>query len=109
MSQIVDTVTGAEDKVLDVVRKGQDQVLDYLKQGVEIAERYLPEDRRDLPFLAQAPKPVEILDTQFAFAKKVLDNQHAFAKAVLAAVNPLLPPELVTKKPVRKTPASAAA
>jgi hypothetical protein len=109
MSTIVDTITTAEDTVLDYVKKGQEKVVEYLKQGVELVDQYLPEDRPELGFLASAPKPAEILDTQFAFAKKMLDNQQHFAKALLAAVNPVLPAELVTKKSVRKAPAAASA
>jgi hypothetical protein len=109
MSPIVERITSTEDQVLEYVKAGQETVVDYVKKAVEVVDRYLPEDRPELGFLADAPKPAELIDTQFAFAKKVLENQRDFAKAVLTAVTPLLPAELVTKKPVRKAPAASAA
>jgi hypothetical protein len=109
MSPIVERLTATEDQVLDYVKSGQDTVIDYVKKAVEVVDRYLPEDRPELAFLAGVPKPIEIIDTQHAFAKKVLDNQRDFAKALLVAVTPLLPAELVAKKAVRKAPAASAA
>jgi hypothetical protein len=112
MSTILETITSTEDQVLDYLKSAQERVLDVVKRGVEVADRYLPEDRPALSFLAEAPKapkPIEVVDTQYAFAKKVLDNQRDFAKAIVSAVSPLLPAELVAKKPVRKTAAAAPA
>ena len=109
MSTILETITSTEDQVLDYLKAAQERVLDVVKRGVEVADRYLPEDRPALSFLAEAPKPIEVVDSQYAFAKKVLDNQRDFAKAIVHAVSPLLPAELVAKKPVRKTAAAAPA
>src|SRR5687767_8471224 len=102
MSTILETITSVEDQGLEYIKQAQEQVIDVIKRGVEVADRYVPEDKPELAFLANAPKPAELIDSQFAFARKLLDSQRDFTKAVLAAVTPLLPAELVVKKPVKK-------
>lgn len=87
MTRIVDTVTEYEAKGLETLGDVQTQVLDALKTAVARVGERLPENRPELP--AEVPTLKEVVDTQFAFAKKVLANQEKFAKDVVKAVQPL--------------------
>ena len=49
------------------------------------------------------PTPIEVLDTQVAFAKKLLDAQAGVARAVLEAIAPLAG----YQKPVKRTTKAA--
>ncbi len=87
---IMTTVTDYEDKALQLLAKVQDEVLDYVKQAVQLIDERLPElDLPEVSFLDQVPTLEEIVNTQFAFTKKVLTNQEKFAKNVVKAVKPL--------------------
>lgn len=87
---IIDTVTEYEDKALELIVKVQDEVLGYVKQAVEFLDDKLPEfEVPELAVLDQVPTLSEIVDTQFAFSKKVLSNQEKFAKNVVKTVKPL--------------------
>lgn len=87
---IITTVTDYEDKALQLLIKVQDEVLDKVKQAVQLIDERLPElDLPEVPFLDQVPTLEEIVNTQFAFSKKVLTNQEKFAKNVVKAVKPL--------------------
>ena len=55
------------------------------RKAAEITKLDLPE----VPFLDRVPTLDEIVNTQFAFSKKVLTNQEKFAKNVVKAVKPL--------------------
>jgi hypothetical protein len=94
MSKVITTVTEYENKALEVIVKVQDEVLGYVKQVVEFVDGRIPEV--DLPFelpeltvLDEVPTISEVVDTQFAFSKKLLANQEKFAKNVVKAVKPL--------------------
>lgn len=98
MSTIMTTVTEYEDKALELIVKVQDEVLGYVKQAVEFVDGRISEI--ELPFefpeiealqtvIAEVPTLSEVIDTQFAFSKKVLANQEKFAKNVVKAVKPL--------------------
>ncbi|MBA2280858.1 MAG: hypothetical protein M3527_00645 [Actinomycetota bacterium] len=82
---LLDTITEYEDKALDFVTDLQPKVVEYVGKAADAIASRLPEGRPALPV-----SPVEILDTQFAFATKVLKAQHDFAKSVLNAVAPVL-------------------
>jgi hypothetical protein len=101
----MDTITSYEDQILETITAGQEPVVEYVKKAVELVEGYLPEDRPSLPFADQLPSAAEIVDTQFAFAKRLLDAQHDFAKAIVNAVAPAAP----AKKVVKSAPKAAAA
>lgn len=98
MSKVITTVTDYEAKALEALVKVQDEVLGYVKQAVEFVDGRISEI--ELPFelpeiealdaiLAEVPTLSEVVDTQFAFSKKLLANQEKFAKNVVKAVKPL--------------------
>jgi len=87
---VMTTVTEYEEKVLELLTKVQDEVLTYVKQAVELLDERLPElELPEVPVLDKVPTLEEIVNTQFAFSKKVLANQEKFAKNVVKAVKPL--------------------
>ncbi|MFP5320901.1 MAG: hypothetical protein ACLGIC_03540 [Acidimicrobiia bacterium] len=87
---IMTTVTEYEEKALELLAKVQDEVLTYVKQAVELIDERLPElELPEVAVLEQVPTLEEIVNTQFAFSKKVLANQEKFAKNVVKAVKPL--------------------
>ena len=98
MSKVITTVTDYETKAHEVMVKVQDEVLGYVKQAVEFVDGRT--SNIELPFelpaikaldsiLDEVPTLSEVVDTQFAFSKKVLANQEKFAKNVVKAVKPL--------------------
>ncbi len=90
MSTIMTTVTGYEDKALELIVKVQDEVLGYVKQAVELIDERLPEvNLPEVALLEQVPTLEELVNTQFAFSKKLLTSQEKFAKNVVKAVKPL--------------------
>ncbi len=116
MSKVITTVTEYEAKALEVIVKVQDEVLGYVKQAVEFVDGRISEI--ELPFelpqvealqtvIAEVPTLSEVIDTQFAFSKKVLANQEKFAKNVVKAVKPLT--RDAAKPAAKKTTTKAAA
>jgi hypothetical protein len=98
MSKVITTVTDYEAKALETLVKIQDEVLGYVKQAVDFVDGRISEI--ELPFelpeiealdtiLDEVPTLSEVVDTQFAFSKKLLANQEKFAKNVVKAVKPL--------------------
>lgn len=115
MSKVITTVTEYETKALEVIVKVQDEVLGYVKQAVEFVDGRI--SNIELPFelpeiealdaiLDEVPTLSEVVDTQFAFSKKVLANQEKFAKNVVKAVKPLTRD---AKPAAKKTTTKAAA
>lgn len=91
---VITTVTDYENKVLEVMAKVQDDVLGYVKTAVDfvdgrISSVELPFELPELTVLDAVPTLSEVVDSQFAFSKKVLANQEKFAKDVVKAVKPL--------------------
>ena len=110
MSKVITTVSEYEDKVLELITKVQGQVLDYVKQAVDfvdgrVSEVELPFELPKIEILDEVPTLSEVVDTQFAFSKKLLANQEKFAKNVVKAVKPLTR----EAKPKAKTPKATAA
>lgn len=90
MSTLMTTVTEYEDKALELIVKVQDEVLGYVKQAVQLIDGRLPElNVADIAVLDQVPTLEELVNTQFAFSKKLLTSQEKFAKNVVKAVKPL--------------------
>ena len=95
MSKVIDAVTDYEDKALELIVRVQDEVLGYVKQAVEFVDARVSDV--DLPFEVPqlellddiVPTLSELVDTQFAFSKKLLANQETFAKSVVEVVKPL--------------------
>ena len=107
MTTLIDTVTQYEDKALELIVKVQEEVLGYVKQAVELIDDRLPEVQiPEIAILDEIPTLEEIVNTQFAFSKKVLATQEKFAKNVVKAVKPITREGL---KPKAKTTKAAAA
>ena len=95
MSKVIASVTDYEDKALELITRVQSEVLVYVKAAVEfvderVSDVELPFEVPQIELLGDAvPTLSEIVDTQFAFSKKLLANQEKFAKDVVKAVKPL--------------------
>ena len=114
MSKVIDTVTDYEDKALQVLAKVQDEVLTYVTQAVElidgrVARVELPFELPKVELLEQLPTLSEVVDTQFAFSKKLLANQEDFARNVVQAVRPLTGEAAQPAKAAKKTTKKVAA
>jgi hypothetical protein len=103
---LLTTVTEYEDKALEALVKLQEDLLGYIKQAVELLDERLPQiELPEVPLLDQVPTLEELVNTQFAFSKKVLASQEKFAKNVVKAVKPLTrdaKPKAATKAPATK-------
>ncbi len=115
MSKVLTTVTDYEAKALEAIVKVQDDVLGYVKQVVEFVDGRisgielpfeLPEIEALSTVIDEVPTLSQVVDTQFAFSKKLLANQEKFAKNVVKAVKPLTRD---AAKPATKTTAKKAA
>jgi hypothetical protein len=85
MTTILDTVVSYEDQLVDLVKKAKAPVVEYVAKGVELVEDRLPE----VSYPAGLPTPIEVVETQVAFAKKLLDANTALVTAVLETVAPV--------------------
>ncbi len=85
MSTILDTVVGYEDQVIDRVSKAKGPVVDYVAKGVELVGDRLPE----VTYPASLPTPIEVVESQVAFAKKLIDANTDIVTAVLETLAPV--------------------
>jgi len=85
MSTILSTVESYESQLLDLVNKAQAPVVEYVAKGVELVSDRLP----DVTYPAALPTPIEVVESQVAFAKKLIDANTAFVTAVLETVAPI--------------------
>ncbi len=86
MSTILDTVTGYEDQVLDYLKQAKKPVAEYVAKGVALVDGRLP----SYTFPAQLPTPIEVVESQASFAKKLIDANTALVVAALKAAAPVL-------------------
>ena len=100
MSNILSTVESYEDQVLDFVNKAQGPVVEYVAKGVELVGDRLPE----VTYPTSFPTPIEVVESQVAFAKKLIDANTALVTAVLKTVAPVIG----TQGPVVKAATKAA-
>ena len=82
---ILDTVVSYEDQLVDLVKKAQAPVVDYVAKGVELVGDRLPE----VTYPTALPTPIEVVESQVAFAKKLIDANTAIVTAVLETVAPV--------------------
>ena len=85
MSTILDTVVSYEDQFIELVKQAQAPVVDYVAKGVELVGDRLPE----VTYPEALPTPIEIVESQAAFAKKLIDANSAVLTAVLETVAPV--------------------
>jgi hypothetical protein len=96
LSTFLDTVVGYEDQLVDLVKKAQGPVVEYVTKGVELVGDRLPQ----VTYPSVLPTPLEVVESQAAFAKKLLDANTALVTSVLETVAPLAgyaKPKKVTK------------
>ena len=96
MTTILDTVVSYEDQLVDLVKKAQAPVVEYVAKGVELVGDRLP----DVTYPKGLATPIEVVQSQAAFAKKLLDANTALVTAVLETVAPVAgyaKPKKVTK------------
>jgi hypothetical protein len=82
---ILDTVVSYEDQLVDLVKKAQAPVVDYVAKGVELVGDRIPE----VTYPSSLPTPIEVVETQVAFAKKLIDANSALVTSVLETVAPI--------------------
>ena|SRR5687767_14442587 len=85
MSTILNTVESYESQLLELVNKAQAPVVEYVAKGVELVSDRLP----DVTYPSALPTPIEVVESQVAFAKKLIDANTAFVTAVLETVAPI--------------------
>lgn len=103
MPKILDTVTTYEDQLVDFVKQAKRPVTDYVAKGVDLLEDRVPK----VTYPADLPTPIEVVETQAAFAKKLLDANTALVTAVLETVAPLAGYAKAPKKTVSKSAKAA--
>ena len=81
-----------------------DTVVDYENKIVEFADDRLPE----ISYPSQLATPLEVLDTQLTFARKLLEANGQLAKSVLVTVAPLYGYTVPAKARTTKTTKVAA-
>ncbi len=86
MSTILDTVVGYEDQIIDFVKQAKKPVVEYVGKGVSLIEGRLPE----VSYPTALPTPIEVVESQAAFAKKLIDANTALVTAVLKTVAPVI-------------------
>ena len=85
MSNFLTTVEGYEDKVLEIVEGTKDPVVDYVAKGVELVGDRVPA----VSYPEFLPNPIELVQSQAAFAKKLIDANTAIVTAILETVAPV--------------------
>src|SRR5688572_21009524 len=85
MSSILSTVESYEDQVVGLVTKAKAPVVEYVAKGVELVGDRLPA----VTYPTSLPTPIEVVESQVAFAKKLLDANAALVTAVLETVAPV--------------------
>ncbi len=85
MTTILDTVVSYEDQLVDLVKKAQAPVVEYVAKGVELVGARLPE----VTYPKTLPTPIEVVESQVAFAKKLIDANTAIVTSVLETVAPI--------------------
>ena len=85
MSTILDTVESYEDQVIDFVKQAKKPGRRVRRQGRRARRR--PPPRVTYP--TALPTPIEVVESQAAFAKKLIDANTALVTAVLKTVAPV--------------------
>ena len=86
MSTILDTVVSYEDQIIDFVKQAKKPVVEYVGKGVSFIDGRLPE----FTYPTSLPTPLEVVESQAAFAKKLIDANTALVTAVLKTVAPVI-------------------
>jgi len=84
-TNLLDTVESYEAELIDLLKKARTPVAETVAKGVERLEGRLPE----ITYPDGAPTPIEIVESQARFAKKLIDANTAVLTAVLEAIAPV--------------------
>lgn len=90
MSTVLDTIVGYEDQIVDFVKQAKNPVTEYVAKGVDLVESRLPE----VSYPTALPTPIEVVESQAAFAKKLIDANTALVTAVLKTIAPVIGTEV---------------
>ena len=85
MSTILTTVEGYEEQLLQLVKDAKPTVVEYVTKGVELVGDRLP----SVTYPEALATPIEVVESQTAFVKKLIDANTAIVTAVLEAVAPV--------------------
>ena len=85
MSTFLSTVEDYEGKILEIVESTQSPVVDAVAKGVELLGDRVPA----ISYPERLPNPIEAVQSQVAFAKKMIDANAAILTAVLETVAPV--------------------
>lgn len=107
MSTVLETVVEYEERALDLATQVQEPALDYLKRAVDFLEQRLPEERFEWP--ENLPAPTAVVESQFAFAKKLLTTQEEFTKKVVQTLAPLTGETISKPRSTKSTKSTKAA
>jgi hypothetical protein len=99
MSTILNTVEGYEDQVLQFVKDAKAPVVDFVSKGVELVGDRLP----SVTYPESLATPIEVVQSQTAFVKKLIDANTAIVTAILETVAPIAgyPTKKATKPAVK--------
>ena len=102
MTKILDTVVSYENQLVGYVKQAKAPVTEYVAKGVDLLEDRLPEVR----YPENVATPIEVVESQAAFAKKLIDANAALVTAVLKTVAPLAGYDSRVKKVVKAAKAA---
>jgi hypothetical protein len=94
MSTVLDTVVSYEDQIVDFVKQAKKPVTEYVAKGVALVDGRLPE----VSYPTSLPTPIEVVESQAAFAKKLIDANTALVTAVLKTIAPVIGTEVKVVK-----------
>ena len=85
---VTDSLTKLENQVVEALESFQDPVVDLVANVAGTVDEQLPDlDLGTVP--ADAPQARELVESSFAFTRRLLDNQQKFVEAMLDAAQPL--------------------
>jgi hypothetical protein len=94
MSTVLDTVVSYEEQIVDFVKQAKKPVTEYVAKGVALVDGRLPE----VSYPTSLPTPIEVVESQAAFAKKLIDANTALVTAVLKTIAPVIGTEVKVVK-----------
>jgi hypothetical protein len=98
MTTVLDTIVSYEDQIVDFVKQAKKPVTEYVAKGVDLVEGRLPE----VSYPSTLPTPIEVVESQAAFAKKLIDANAALVTAVLKTIAPVIGTEVKVVKAATK-------
>lgn len=103
---LLDKVESYEAELIDLLKKARTPVAETVAKGVERLEGRLPE----ITYPDGLPTPIEVVESQARFAKKLIDANTAVVTAVLEVVAPVAgyPTKKAAKARTTKAAAKAA-